>query len=172
MSAKDKIVEDDAIAIPDPQGLSRDTLMAAHTLRRSITGFARKLRGFRSDHEISGAKLSLLGRLHRANSPLIAADIARLEHLQPQSLTRIIAELDALGLIRRRPDDVDRRQLLIEITPRGRKLLAQNAVQQNLWLAQAMTAHLTKAERDILRVAAELLDRLADDDSESGSGQA
>jgi DNA-binding MarR family transcriptional regulator len=169
MIGKDKVSEEDAIALPDLDGLPRDTLMAAHTLRRSVTRFARKLRGFRSDHEISGAKLSLLGRLHRANSSLIAADIARLEHLQPQSLTRIVAELDELGLIRRRQDEFDRRQLLIEITPRGKKLLAQNAVQQNLWLARAMTAQLTKAERDMLRVAAELLDRLADDETEPKS---
>jgi len=166
MIARDKTAEDDAIALPDLERLPRDTILNAHTLRRSITRIARKLRSFRSDREISGAKLSLLGRLHRANRPLIAADIARAEHLQPQSLTRIIAELDELGLIRRRQDEFDRRQLLLEITPRGRKLLEQNAVQQNVWLAQAMTVHLTKAERDMLRVAAELLDRLADDETE------
>jgi DNA-binding MarR family transcriptional regulator len=165
MIAKDKIAEEESIALPAIEGLPRDTLMAAHTLRRSITRMARRLRSFRSDHEISGAKLSMLGRLHRANRPLVAADIAREENLQPQSLTRIIAELDERGLIRRRQDDFDRRQILIEITPRGQRLLAQNAVRQNLWLAQAMTTQLTKAERDILSVAAELLDRIADDDT-------
>lgn len=141
---------------------ARDALPTANALRRSVTLMARRLRGLRPDREISGAKLSLLGHLHRAGRALIAADIARLEGLQPQSLTRIIAELDELGLIRRSPDAFDRRQTLIEITPRGKKLLAGNAIRQNAWLAATMSTHLTAAEREMLHVAAGLLEKLAD----------
>ena len=163
MSAMAKIRQIDA-ALPQPVELdagARDALPTAHALRRSVTLLARRLRGLRAHREISGAKLSLLGHLHRAGRALIAADIARLEGLQPQSLTRIIAELDELGLIRRSPDDFDRRQMRIEITPRGQKLLAGNAIRQNVWLAAAMSAQLTAAEREMLRVAAGLIEKLA-----------
>ena len=96
---------------------------------------ASRLRSLRSDEDIAGAKLSLLARLHRAGRPMIAADIARAERLKPQSLTRIIAELDALGFIRREHDSFDHRQVLIEISPRGRRHLALHAIRQNAWLA-------------------------------------
>ncbi|HEY1613246.1 MAG TPA: MarR family transcriptional regulator [Rhizomicrobium sp.] len=140
-----------------------EALVVANALRRSVTRMARRLRSLRKDHGVSGAKLSLLGRLHRAGRPMTAVELARLEHLQPQSLTRIIADLDQLGLIQRRPDMQDRRQLLIETTAKGEALLAMDALQQNAWLAMAMSAGLSAAERDLLRIAAELMDRLSDE---------
>ena len=147
---------------------SADVLSTANALRRSVTRMARRLRYLRKDHGVSGAKLSLLGRLHRAARPLTAVELARLERLQPQSLTRIIADLDQLGLIQRRPDTLDRRQLLIETTSKGEALLAMDAIGQNAWIAQAMAANLSAAERDILRIAAELMDRLADQEEHAG----
>ena len=92
---------------------------------------------------------------------MTATDLARLERLQPQSLTRIIAELDEQGLIRRTTAEQDRRQILIEITEAGRELLVVDAYRQNQWLMETMAAQLTKAEREILAVAADLLDKLA-----------
>src|SRR6185437_16877227 len=77
-----------------------------------------------------------------------------------QSLTRIVAQLDLAGLIRRRQDEIDRRQLLIEITAKGNDLLAEDARRQNRWLAEALLRKLTRAERDVLLIAARLLDEL------------
>jgi len=134
---------------------------AATKVRRSVTHLARRLRGLRSDHGISGSKLAILGWLFRAGTPMTATDLARLERLQPQSLTRIIAELDEQGLIRRTPDEIDRRQVLIEITQTGRELLVVDAYRQNQWLMETMAARLTKAEREVLSIAANLLDSLA-----------
>ncbi len=146
-----------------------EAVEAARRVRRSITRMARQLRVQRSDHGVSPSKISVLARLHRARGPMIATDLARLERLQPQSLTRLIADLDERGLIRRRPAEADRRQLLIEITPAGRKLLGSDARQQDAWLAQAMAAKLTVAERELLGLAAGLLDRLADEEADTSS---
>jgi len=90
-------------------------------------------------------------------------DLARQERLQPQSLTRIIAELDQRGLVARRPDAADRRQVLIDITPQGRELLVLDARQQNAWLAAAMDTKLTGTEQALLVLAGKLLDRLAEE---------
>ncbi len=97
---------------------------------------------------------------------MTASDLARLERLQPQSLTRIIADLGEQGLIHRKRDEVDRRQFLIEITEKGHGLLVGDARRQNAWLAQAMAERLTDAERKVLRIAADLLERLANEDAE------
>jgi DNA-binding MarR family transcriptional regulator len=142
---------------------------AATKLRRSVTHLARRLRGLRSDHGISGSKLAILGWLYRGGTPMTATDLARLERLQPQSLTRIIAELDEEGLIRRTPAEQDRRQVLIEISQAGKELLVVDAYRQNEWLKATMAASLTKAEREILSIAADLLDKLATEPMEAGN---
>lgn len=143
------------------QAPNEEDAKAATKVRRSVTHLARRLRGLRSDHGISGSKLAILGWLFRADTPMTATDLARLERLQPQSLTRIIAELEEQGLIRRTPDEADRRQILIEITQAGRDLLVVDAYRQNQWLMETMAATMTRAEREILSIAADLLDKLA-----------
>jgi DNA-binding MarR family transcriptional regulator len=150
----------------EQQTPNEEDVHAATKVRRSVTHLARRLRGLRSDHGISGSKLAILGWLFRAGKPMTATDLARLERLQPQSLTRIIAELDEQRLIRRTPDETDRRQILIEITPAGQELLIVDAYRQDRWLMEVMLARMTRAEREILLIAAELLDKLASEPAE------
>jgi DNA-binding MarR family transcriptional regulator len=144
--------------------LDQGLLSEASRIRRSTAALSRRLRAKRAAHGMSGSKLSILGWLARAQRPLTASRLAELERLQPQSLTRIVAELDAAGLISRRQDETDRRQLLIEITARGSDLLAEDARRQNRWLAEEMLQKLTPAERDVLLLAARLLDELTADE--------
>jgi len=131
-------------------------------LRRSVQRLARQLRFRRSDQGISGTKRSVLGTLYRADKPMTASELARVERLQPQSLTRVVSELEEEQLIERTPDEADRRQLLISITEAGRNLLIVDAQTQVRWLASTMSSHLSKAERDVLLVAADLIDRICD----------
>lgn len=144
-----------------------DALRIASKVRRTITRMGRRLRALRSSHGVSVSQLSMLGHLYRAKQPMTAADLARLERLQPQSLSRIIAGLDEQGLIRRRQDGSDGRQLLIEITQAGKHLLVQDADRQSKWLANLMTTQLSKAEREIIAVAVDLLDEVAEQDDMS-----
>jgi DNA-binding MarR family transcriptional regulator len=143
-------------------GHSPETRRTADAIRRATTRLARQLRRLRAGHGISAAKLAILGQLHRAGHTLTAVDLARGENLQPQSVTRLIAELEELGLISRAPGQTDRRQIMIGITPAGRDLLVQDALQQNAWLAQAIDTNLTGTEQALLHLAASLLDRLGD----------
>lgn len=140
--------------------LPGELLFRANLLRRSTAALSRRLRAMRADHGIRASKLSVLGWLERGQQPLTPSRLAELERLKPQSLTRILAELDQEGLIRRRESDTDRRRVLIEITAKGHDLLVRDAVRQNRWLAEAMLQKLTPAERDVLDIAARLLDEL------------
>jgi DNA-binding MarR family transcriptional regulator len=143
---------------------SPEPIETANLIRRALADFTRRMRSLRPNQEISASKLSLLGRLIRADRPLTATELAALERLQPQSLTRIIAELETDRLIERRPRENDRRQLDIAITPTGVEVIQAHAHARNVWLADAMEKKLTPAERAILVLAAELLDRMADHD--------
>lgn len=141
-----------------------DRIEAANVLRRALADVGRRLRSLRADHGISPAKLSLLGRLVRAGRPMTATELASLERLQPQSLTRVIAGLEADGLIARKPNGTDRRQIDISLTERGRTLIRRDAVAQNAWLAEAIDQRLSPTEQAVLMLAADLLDRLTDHD--------
>jgi DNA-binding MarR family transcriptional regulator len=146
-----------------------ELLLRAGDLRRSTAALARRLRVLRADHGLPAAKLSVLGWLARARSPLTASRLAELERLQPQSLTRTIAELDAAGLIRRREDAADRRSLLIEITAKGIDLLTEDVRRQSEWLAVALRK-LTREELDMLAIAARLIDRVVEEEDTPPDG--
>jgi DNA-binding MarR family transcriptional regulator len=140
---------------------TNETLQLARTIRRSVHRIARRLRVERSTHDLSLSKRSVLGRLFREGA-LTATDLAARERIQPQSLTRLVAELEERGFIARRPDESDRRQLQIEITPEGRDLLIRDARRQDKWLAAAMSSSMTPIERELLALGAQLLESLAD----------
>lgn len=93
---------------------------------------------------------------------MTASELARLEHLQPQSLTRVVAELEDGQLIQRNQNESDRRQLLISITEAGKNRLMVDAQAQIQWLTSVMSLHLSPAEQDMLVVAADLIDRICD----------
>jgi DNA-binding MarR family transcriptional regulator len=137
------------------------TITTADALRRSVAMLQRRLRALRAEHGVSASKLVILGRLNRAAGPLAATELARLERLAPQSLTRIMADLETSGFITRTPSEADRRQTLVAITPEGRKLLAADAHRQDVWIAGALAANFSETERGVLALAAPLLDRLA-----------
>jgi DNA-binding MarR family transcriptional regulator len=146
----------------DPQHES-DLLRDATQLRRAVSLMARVLRRLRSEHRLSGSKLIILGHLYRESGPMTATELAKRERLQPQSLTRIISELAERALIKRKRDPSDRRQLLLEITQRGKDLIVVDAQRQSKWLASAIERSLTRTERHFVTAAAELLNTLAHD---------
>jgi len=138
-----------------------DALEVASVVRRAVGALSRRLRGERAPNGLSLTKLSVLGRLYRQGS-LSAAELAGLERIQPQSLTRVLAELAEDGFVSRRPDAKDGRRLLIDITGDGRSVLTRDMQQRDSWLAKVIDAELSVTERELLRLAANLLDRLAD----------
>jgi DNA-binding MarR family transcriptional regulator len=142
---------------------NNETLKMARVIRRSVHRIARRLRAERSTHDLSMSKRSVLGRLFRDGS-LTATDLAAQERIQPQSLTRLIADLEKRGLITRHQHESDRRQLHIEITPAGRELLIRDAQEQDKWLATAMRSSMTSVECELLTLGARLLESLADID--------
>jgi DNA-binding MarR family transcriptional regulator len=134
----------------------------AAAVARAVLGLSRRLRAERPEGAIGLSALGALSALNRLG-PMPAARLAAEERLQPQSLTRIVADLEQRALIRRRRNPADRRALILEITPIGRHMLASDLRQRQGWLDQAMAARLTLAERGLLRLAAYLMQKLAAD---------
>jgi DNA-binding MarR family transcriptional regulator len=131
---------------------------------RGILRLGRRLRAERPG-TVSLSALGLLSTLHRVG-PMPAARLAQVERLQPQSLSRLIAQLEREELIKRRPGEQDRRTLILEITAAGRQVLSRDMAARRAWLEDAMRRVLVPGEREILAHAAVAMLRLADDGEE------
>ncbi|SEH01003.1 DNA-binding transcriptional regulator, MarR family [Nonomuraea solani] len=135
--------------------------VAAET-RRAVMSLARRLRAERPADALSSNKVSVLGHLYR-RGPSTPTQIAVAEHQQPQSLTRVFAELEDEGLIARTPSPHDRRASVLELTPAGREVLARDVAVRDHWLATAMEG-LNETEVQVIGLAAALLTELAERD--------
>ena len=107
------------------------------------------------------AVLAVLSRLYRGGTQT-PGELAETERIHPQSLTRILAGLVERGLVSRKADPGDGRRSLIEITPEGLRELRAYSEERERWLAGAVERELSGTERELLRLAAGLLVRLAE----------
>jgi DNA-binding MarR family transcriptional regulator len=119
---------------------------------------ARRLRRMRTDTTLSLGALAALGTVDR-HGPLTPGELAAHERVQPPSMTRIVKVLEAEGFVTRQPHPTDGRQVVVAVAPAGQALLRADRKRREAWLAQRL-CELTQAERDTLRQAAAVLDRL------------
>ena len=137
-----------------------ETLQGEGLILRAVLRLAREMRQAAQDGELTGSALILLGSLHRGGATS-AVELARREGLQPQSLSRLLARLDKLGLIVRSVDPADARRHVIAITQAGTNMLMRQMVKRRDWLTDRMAERLSAVERGALAEAAELMLRLA-----------
>ena len=62
---------------------------------------------------------------------------------------------------RLRPDPDDRRRMFVELTPEGLRVLRETRARRSNWLAETLEQELDPRERELLRDALALLDRIA-----------
>ena len=135
------------------------TAELASIMRVSVMRLSRRLRAERSDAGLTLTQIATLGTLDR-HGPLTPRELAEHEKVQPPSMTRVLAHLEELGLIDRTPHESDGRQHLVSLTASAQALLKEDRRRREAWLAQRL-AELTPSERDLLRAAAPLLERLS-----------
>jgi DNA-binding MarR family transcriptional regulator len=136
----------------------------ATALRISVSRLARRLRQQRTDSGLpeallSETQLAALSALqkHQAMTP---GELAEHEKVQPPSMTRVLATLEERGLVKRSPHPTDRRQVILAVTDEGHALVQRVRRRKEAWLARRLT-DLTDAERDVLRAAVPVLEKLS-----------
>jgi DNA-binding MarR family transcriptional regulator len=137
-----------------------DTTMLASRLRIALGHLIRRLRAER--HRFSLSQASVLGRLDRYG-PSSIGDLASAERVRPQSMTQIVADLEADRLIARSADPNDGRRTLIELTALGVQTLRKDRRDREGWLARVIADDLSPREQQLLAEALPLLERLAED---------
>jgi DNA-binding MarR family transcriptional regulator len=130
----------------------------AHELRETLGRLVRRLR---AEPGPSAGRMAVLGRLDRGG-PSSISDLAAGERMRPQSMAQTVHDLEAAGLVSRRPDPADGRRSFIELTGAGLDLLKTTRARRETWLTEALERELDAAERAQLQDVLALLRRIAD----------
>ena len=131
----------------------------AAVLRPPLLRLTRLIRIQRVDESVTLTQVSAMACLAK-NGPMSAGELAAQERVQPPSMTKVLANLEERGLVRREAHPSDRRQAIIAITDAGNELLESERRSRDLWLTQQL-AKLTSEERALLRKIVPVLDKLA-----------
>jgi DNA-binding MarR family transcriptional regulator len=111
-----------------------------------------------TDGTLSPTLMAALATVER-EGPLTPSALADRERIQRPTATRVVARLEAAGLVTRTTDPSDRRVAHVAITPAGSALLARVRSRKNEYLARRLR-ELTPGERETLGEAAAILERL------------
>lgn len=143
--------------------------MPRKTFDLEITDFAqaigllvRRARAATPSQELSWTETSVLKRLVQGG-PATTADLARMQGMRPQSMRTIVATLEKLGMVVRKPHETDGRQVNIAVTAKGAAVQKSAGDAKRTWLAKAI-AQLDAQERETLFEAGRIIKRVAESD--------
>ena len=149
--------------MPTTEAVARTDAGLAAELRVGVMRLRRRLANERHpDNDLSLGQMAVLGLLLRRGD-LTIGELARLERVQPPSMTRTVTCLEDLGTVARSPHATDGRVVVVSLTDHGREVVLADRSRRDAWLAVQLT-HLTPDERAALRRAAPILDRLSQAD--------
>jgi DNA-binding MarR family transcriptional regulator len=86
-------------------------------------------------------------------------ELAEAEQVRPPSITRIVRNLEADGLVEREPDPADRRIVRVRATEKGRRILEEGRRRRISDLAARLRS-VDPADLEILERAAALIERI------------
>jgi DNA-binding MarR family transcriptional regulator len=135
-----------------------DTTMLASRLRLVLGHLIRRMR---AEHRFPLSQGAVLGRLDREGARSIGA-LAAAERVRPQSMTQTIADMEADGLISRRPDPSDGRRTFVELTEQGLQTLEADRRHREGWIASVIAEDFTAEEQRLLADALVLLERISE----------
>jgi DNA-binding MarR family transcriptional regulator len=138
---------------------SIDTALLAADLRGVMGQLIRRLR---RENLFPLNQASVLGRLDRCGSQSVS-DLAAGERVRPQSMAQTVGDLEAEGLVERKPDPDDRRRALVILTAAGQSRIEADRRAREGWLVKAFEE---MPETDVAAIerSVEILRRVADAD--------
>src|SRR3954470_9403789 len=93
------------------------------------------------------------------HGPITPSELAARERIQRPTVTRVLARLEELGLIKRTADPQARRPSLVAVPPPASELLAELRTRKTAFLAERLE-RLGAEDRAALERAADLLERM------------
>jgi DNA-binding MarR family transcriptional regulator len=149
--------------MPTVEKVARTDAGLASELRVSVMRLRRRLANERDPaNDLSIATMAVLGSLFR-HGDLTVGELAGLERVQPPTMTRKVNGLEEGGYVARRAHDTDGRVVVVSLTELGRARVVADRKRRDEWLARQLR-DLTAEERDALRAAAPIIQRLSERD--------
>ncbi|WP_241153740.1 MarR family transcriptional regulator [Nocardioides pantholopis] len=134
----------------------------ASELRLAVMRLRRRLAAERDPgNDLGMNAMAVLAALQPGG--LGVGELASIERVKAPTMTRTINHLAEGGYVTRRAHATDGRQVLVEITDLGRETLRADRARRDEWLSSRLRA-LSADERAVLRQAAPILHRLAQED--------
>lgn len=137
---------------------------AAVDLADSIGLLVRRVRAAGTSDELSWTEMGVLKRLAK-EGPATTADLARKQGMRPQSMRTILASLEQMRLVERKPHATDGRQVNLALTAKGAAVEKRAGDRKRTWLTQAI-AKLDEREQETLFAAGRIIRRLLEGDSQ------
>lgn len=94
-------------------------------------------------------RFDMMAALDRAPEGLTPGEVSRRMMVSSGNVTGLAARLEAEGLIERRQHATDRRACVLRLTPRGRRVFAQQSAAHERWIADLLS-DLAPADRAAL----------------------
>jgi DNA-binding MarR family transcriptional regulator len=149
--------------MPTVENVARTDAGLASELRVSVMRLRRRLANERDPgNDLSIAIMAVLGSLYR-HGDLTVGELAGLERVQPPTMTRKVTMLEEGGYVSRRAHETDGRVVVVSLTELGRGRVLADRKRRDEWLARQLR-DLTPQEREVLRTAAPILQRLSERD--------
>ncbi|MGA2123396.1 MAG: MarR family transcriptional regulator [Acidimicrobiales bacterium] len=140
--------------------LSTNEVVDAARLRLALSRVVRALRR-QGASTLSATQVSALSTIEDLG-PLRISAIAAQESLGAPAATRVVADLEAQGLVERAIDPIDKRASLIELSALGRATMSDLWSQRTLEMNR-MLEKLTPKERATIEAALPALEKIARD---------
>jgi DNA-binding MarR family transcriptional regulator len=140
-----------------------DRVSALALKMRTVIGkLKRRLRDQTRREDLTTSQTAVLLYLEK-DGPATVSNLARAEAMRPQSMSAVIAPLEAAGLVSGASDPKDGRQTLLSLTEKCRELIHERRAAKQDWLTRTILAKLSAQEQEQLAAALEILARLAED---------
>jgi DNA-binding MarR family transcriptional regulator len=148
-----------------------DEIVMRKTFDIAVTDFGqaigllvRRARAAAASDELSWTEIAVLKRIAN-EGPATTADLARTQGMRPQSMRTIVAALEEMGMVERKPHATDGRQVNLALTSKGAAVQKSAGDAKRTWLAQTI-ARLNEQERETLFAAGRIIKRLVESDQQ------
>ena len=137
---------------------AREVGRIADRLHSAAIHLLRRLRVQDESLGVSAPRLSVLSVLVFAG-PKRIGELARIEQVEPPTISRLVDALARDGLAVREPDPRDARAVVVRATPQGRRILERGRTRR-LEALEASLRGLSDRELQTLRGSVDILERI------------
>ncbi|WP_026792814.1 MarR family winged helix-turn-helix transcriptional regulator [Pleomorphomonas oryzae] len=135
-----------------------EALALGEALRRVVGTFVRSIR--READTPTSSQSETLGLLDRQGAMSVAG-LAAERKVKHQSMRLVVEQLETNGLVTRLPNPEDGRSQLVALSDEGRAALARSRSARQQQIAALIDTRLSDADRQVLRAAIEIIERLS-----------